>query len=79
MKFQFLKNYYKLLKLWFVAAENKCDNLQHVVKMDVMLSPSTTSLGIISVGRGQIPFHGPITWESTGPRQGKGRVFNDIT
>jgi hypothetical protein len=30
--------------------------LQHVVKTDVMLSPGTTSLGILSVGRGRIPF-----------------------
>jgi hypothetical protein len=41
--------------------------LQYVVKIDVMLSPGTTSLGIIIVGRGQIPFHGPIIWKSTGP------------
>jgi hypothetical protein len=46
--------------LWFLAAENIRDDLQHVVKMDVMLSLGTTSLGIISIGRGRIPFHGPI-------------------
>jgi hypothetical protein len=62
-----------------LAAENKHDDLQHFVKMDVMLSPGTTSLGIIGVGRGRIPFHGPTIWKSTGPRQGKSRVFKDIT
>jgi hypothetical protein len=62
-----------------LAAENKCDDLQHVVKTDVMLSPGTTSFGIISVGRGRIPFHEPTIWKSTGPRQGKSRVFKDIT
>jgi hypothetical protein len=45
--------------------------LQHVVKTDVMLSPGTTSLEIISIGRGRIPFHGPIFWTSIGPRQGR--------
>jgi hypothetical protein len=62
-----------------LAAENIRDDLQHIVKSDVMLSPSTTSLGIISVGRGRIPFHEPTIWKSTGPRQGKSRVFTDIT
>jgi hypothetical protein len=62
-----------------LAAENIRDDLQHVVKTDVMLSPGTTSLGIISVGRGRIPFHEPIIWKSTGPRQGKSRLFKDIT
>jgi hypothetical protein len=51
-----------------LAAENIRDDLQYVVKTDVMLSPGTTSLGIISVGRGRIPFHGPTIWKSTGPR-----------
>jgi hypothetical protein len=59
--------------------ETKCDDLQQVVKMDVMLSPGATSLGIISVGRGRIPFHGPTIWKSTGPRQGRSRVFKDFT
>jgi hypothetical protein len=76
---KFRENYYKLLKLWFVAAKNIHDDIQHVVKTDVMLSPSTTSLGIISIGRGRISFHGPIFWKSTGPRQGKSRVFKDFT
>jgi hypothetical protein len=67
------------VKLWFLAAENIRDDLQLVVKADVMLSPGTTSLGIINVGRGRIPFHGPIFWKSTEPRQGKSRVFEDIT
>jgi hypothetical protein len=40
-----------------------------------MLSPDTTSLEIISIGRGRIPFLGPTFWESIGPRQGKSRVF----
>jgi hypothetical protein len=40
--------------------------LQNVVKTDVMLSLSTTSLDITSVGRGRIPFHGPIFWKSKG-------------
>jgi hypothetical protein len=47
------------------------DDLQHVDKTDVMLSPGTTSLGITNVGRGRIPFHGPIFWKSIGPRQGR--------
>jgi hypothetical protein len=55
------------------------DDLQHIVKMNVMLSPGTTSLEIIGIGRGQIPFLGPIFWKSTGPRQGKSRVFKDYT
>jgi hypothetical protein len=49
--------------------------LQHVVKTDVMLSPGTTSLDITSAGQGRIPFHRPTIWKSTGPRQGKSRVF----
>jgi hypothetical protein len=77
--FKFRENYYKLLKLWFVAAENIRDDIQHVVKTDVMRSPGTTSLGIISIGRGQIPFRGPTIWKSTGSRQGKSRVFKDFT
>jgi hypothetical protein len=67
------------VKLWFLAAENICDDLQHVVKTDVMLSPGTTSLGIINVGRGRIPFHRPTIWKSTGPRQGKSRIFKGFT
>jgi hypothetical protein len=62
-----------------LAAENIHDDLQHVVKMGVMLSPGTTSLRIISVGRGRIPFHGPTIWKSIGPRQGKSKVFKDFT
>jgi hypothetical protein len=62
-----------------LAAKNIRDDLQHVDKMDVMLSPGTTSLGIIIVGRGRIPFHGPTIWKSIGPRQGKSRVFKYIT
>jgi hypothetical protein len=41
--------------------------LRHVIKTDVMLSPGTTSLEILSIGRGWIPFLGPIFWKSTGP------------
>jgi hypothetical protein len=78
-KFQIYKNYYQLLKLWFLEAENIRDDLQHVVTTDVMLSLGTTSLSIISIGRGRIPFHGPTIWKRTGPRQGKSRVFKDIT
>jgi hypothetical protein len=62
-----------------LAAENIRDDIQHVVKTDVMLSPGTTSLGIISIGRGRVPFHEKTIWKSTGPRQGKSRVFKDIT
>jgi hypothetical protein len=62
-----------------LAAENIRDDLQHVIKTDVMLSPGTTSLETISVGRGRIPFHGPTIRKSTGPRQRKSRVFKDIT
>jgi hypothetical protein len=65
--------------MFFLAAENIRDALQHVVKTDVMLSPGTISLGITNVGRGWIPFHGPTFWKSTGPRQGKRRVFKDFT
>jgi hypothetical protein len=67
------------IKVMVLAVENIRDDLQHVVKTDVMLSPGTTSLGIISVGRGRIPIHGPTFWKSTGPRQGKSRVFKDFT
>jgi hypothetical protein len=42
-----------------LAAENKRDNLQHVIKTDAMLSPGTTSLDITNIGRGRIPFQGP--------------------
>jgi hypothetical protein len=62
-----------------LAAKNIRDDLQYVIRTDVMLSPGTTSLGITRVGRGRIPFHGPIFWKSTGPRQGKSRVFKDFT
>jgi hypothetical protein len=55
------------------------DDLQHVDKMDIMLSPGMISFDITSAGQGRIPFHGPIIWKSTGPRQGKSRVFIDIT
>jgi hypothetical protein len=58
-----------------LAAENIRDDLQYVVKTDVMVSPGTTSLGITNVGRGRIPFHEPTIWKSTGPRQEKSRVF----
>jgi hypothetical protein len=58
--------------------ENIRDDLQHVVKTDVMPSPGTTSLGITNVGREWIPFHGPTFWKSTGPRQGKSRVFKTL-
>jgi hypothetical protein len=58
-----------------LVAENIRDDLQHVVKTDVMLSPGTTSLDITNVGRGRIPFHGPTIRKSTGPRQRKSRVF----
>jgi hypothetical protein len=44
-----------------------------------MLSPGTTSLDITNVGRGRIPFHGPTFWKSTGPRQGKSRVFKTLS
>jgi hypothetical protein len=66
------------LNLWFLAAENIRDDSQHAVKTDVMLSPGTTSLGIVSVGRGRIPFHGPTIRKSIGPRQGKSRVFQGV-
>jgi hypothetical protein len=62
-----------------LAAENIRDDLQHVVKTDVMLSPDTTSLEITNVGWGWIPFHGPIFWKSIGPKQGKSRVFKGFT
>jgi hypothetical protein len=55
--------------------ENIHDDLQHVVMTDVMLSPGTTSLGIINVGRGRFSTHGPTFRKSTGPRQRKSRVF----
>jgi hypothetical protein len=62
-----------------LAAENIRDDLQHIDKTDVTLSPGMTLLGIISVGRGRIPFHEPTIWKSIGPRQGESRVFKDIT
>jgi hypothetical protein len=62
-----------------LAAENIRDDLLHVVKTDVMLSPGTTSLGIISVGRGWIPLHEPTMRQSIGPWHGKSRVLKDIT
>jgi hypothetical protein len=62
----------------FGSGKNIRDDLQHVVKTDVMLSPGTTSLGITNVGRGRIPFHGPTFWKSTGPRQGKSRSSRTI-
>jgi hypothetical protein len=65
---QNLEKLLQTVKVMVLAAENKCDNLQHVIKTDVMLSPGTTSLGIINVGRGWIPFHGPTIRKSTGPR-----------
>jgi hypothetical protein len=46
-------------KAMVLVAENIRFNAQHVVKTDVMLSPGTTSLGIINAGRGRIPLHGP--------------------
>jgi hypothetical protein len=79
MKFQIWRKHYKLIKLGLLAAENICEDLQYVVKMDVMLSPGTTSHGITNVGRGRTPFHGPTFWESTGPKQGKSRVFKGFT
>jgi hypothetical protein len=63
----------------FGSGKNIRNDLQHVVKTDVMLRSGTTSLGIINVGRGRIPFHGPTIWKSTGPKQGKSRVFKGIT
>jgi hypothetical protein len=39
-----------------LAVENIRDDLQYVIKTDVMLSPDTTSLDITNVGRGRIPF-----------------------
>jgi hypothetical protein len=65
-------------KLWFIAVENIRVNAQLVVKTDVMLSPGTTSLRIINVGRGRSPTHRPNFWKSTGPRQGKSRVFKTL-
>jgi hypothetical protein len=62
-----------------LAAENIRDDLQYVVKSDAMLSPGMTSLEIISIGRGRIPFLGPIFWKSIGPRPGKSRVFKSLT
>jgi hypothetical protein len=67
------------VKVMILAAENIRDDLQYVVETDVMLSPDTTSLEIFSVGRGRIPFHGPTFWKSTGPRQGKSRVFKTLS
>jgi hypothetical protein len=66
-KFQTQRKTVQLLKFWLLAAENIRDDLQYVVKTDAMLSPGTTSLEIISIGRGRIPFLGPIFWKSTGP------------
>jgi hypothetical protein len=54
------------IEFMVLAAENIRDYSQHVVKTDVMLSPGTTSLGILNVGRGRISFHEPTIWKSTG-------------
>jgi hypothetical protein len=51
----------------------------HVASADIMLSPGMISLGMISVGRGRVPFHGPTIGKSIGPWHGKSRVFRDIT
>jgi hypothetical protein len=67
------------LKFWLLAVENIRDDLQYVVKTDVMLSPGTTPHGIFNVGRGQVSLRGPTFQKSTGPRQGKSRGFKDIT
>jgi hypothetical protein len=44
-----------------------------------MLSHGITSLVMIRVGRGQVPFHGPTIRESIRPRHGVSRVFRYIT
>jgi hypothetical protein len=51
----------------------------HVASRDVMLSHGIISLVMISVGRGQIPLHGPTIRQSIRPRHGVSRVFRDIT
>jgi hypothetical protein len=62
---------FKFIELWFLAAENIRDDLQHVVKTDVMLSPSTTSLDIINVGRGRIPFTDQLSGRAQGHDRGR--------
>jgi hypothetical protein len=62
------------LKFWLLAAENIREDLQYVVKTDVMLSPGTTPHSIFIVGQGQISLRGPTFQKNTGPRQGKNRV-----
>jgi hypothetical protein len=68
---KFLEKRLQTIKAMVFGSGKHTRRLQHVVKTDVMLSPGTTSLEIISIGRGRIPFHGPIFWKSIGPRQGR--------
>jgi hypothetical protein len=55
-----------------LAEENIRDDLQHIVKMDVMLSPGMISLDTTDVGRGRIPYKGQSSGRA--PGQDKGRV-----
>jgi hypothetical protein len=51
----------------------------HIANTDIMLSPAMTSLGMISVGRGRVPFHGPTIGKSIGPWHRQSRVLKGIT
>jgi hypothetical protein len=51
----------------------------HVANTDIMLSSGMTSLGMISVGLGRVPFHGPTIEQSIGPRHKQTRVLRGIT
>jgi hypothetical protein len=51
----------------------------HVASTDIMLSPGMTSLGMISVGRGRVPFHGPTIVQSIRPWHRQSRVLRGIT
>jgi hypothetical protein len=51
----------------------------YVASADIMLSLGMTSLGMIGVGRGRVPFHGPTIGKSIGPWHRQSRVLRGIT
>jgi hypothetical protein len=56
----------------------KHDTTRHR-EMDIELSPSSTSLGGICVGRGWIPLHGLTIRKGIGPGHRQSRVLRGIT
>jgi hypothetical protein len=47
----------------------------HVANPDIMLSPGMISLGMISVGRGRVPLHGPTIRQRVRAWHRQSRVF----